>query len=258
MRCKEYIKYLSPYMDSELDAKTCVEIADHLAICQGCRKRFAQEQEVERLLVERLKDGRMPEHMWKAIQTSVGAHDYAPGYAARSSIVLRWLVPAIATAVMAIGLSVFFFWVKAPEDRDLVLVLQGVHERYLRDEIAVARDVVWPEDFRQMSLLGWMPQSGNIGGHDVKLLSGRPYYLKDVEVAFLEYRCCGEPVLVFILRKEDLDNFPQTKDLLERNRGLANIALEDTNLVMIDVGEAVVYGISSHELNTLLKAFERV
>ncbi|MFQ5956777.1 MAG: zf-HC2 domain-containing protein [Candidatus Brocadiales bacterium] len=258
MRCKEYIKYLSPYIDSELDAKTCVEIADHLALCQDCRKRFAQEQEVEKLLVERLKDGQMPRDTWKAIQTSVGAYDQAPSYTARSRIDLRWLVPAIATAVLVIGLSVFFFWVKTSENKSLVLALQEVHEGYLKDEVTVGGDVVWPEDFRQMPLLGRMPQSGNIGGHEVELLGGKPYYLKDVELAFLEYQCCGEPVSVFIMRKEDLDRFPQTRDLLERNRGLAKMTFEDTNLVIIDAGEAVVCGTSCHELNTLLEAFERV
>jgi len=92
----------------------------------------------------------------------------------------------------------------------------------------------------------------------VELVGGRPYYLRDIEMAFLEYQCCGTPVSVFILRKEDLDSFPQAKDLLESNRGFVNIASEGTNLTMIDVDEAVVFGVSSHELNALLRAFKRV
>lgn len=258
MRCKEYIKYLSPYMDSELDAKTCIEITNHLDICQDCQRRFAQEQEVERLLVKKLKEERMPEHIWKSVQTSVGAVDYLPEDSARRWISLKWLVPAAVAAALVIGLSTFFFWVKKPTDKTLVLALQEVHERYLKDEIAVEREVVWPEDFKRMSLPGHMPQSGRIGGHDVELVGGRPYYLRDVEMAFLEYQCCGTPVSVFILRKEDLNNFPQAKDLLESNRGFVNIVSEGTNLTMIDVDEAVVFGVSSHELNALLRAFKRV
>jgi len=45
---------------------------------------------------------------------------------------------------------------------------------------------------------------------------------------------------------------------LESNRGFVNIASEGTNLTMIDVDEAVVFGVSSHELNALLRAFKRV
>lgn len=258
MRCKEHIKYLGPYMDSELDAKTCIEIEDHLNVCQDCRKRFAKEQEIEKLLVERLKEERMPEYMWKAVQASVNDADYVPDEVVRSKFDLRWFIPAVATAALAIGLSIFFFWGRAPDEKNLILALQEVHESYLRDEIAVKKDVVWPEDFKRMSLLGRVPQSGNIGGHNVELLGGNPYYVKDVELALLEYQCCGEPVSVFILRKEDLDNFPQTRDLLERNKGFVRMGPEGVNLVIIDVGEAVVCGVSSHELNTLLKAFKRV
>lgn len=258
MRCHKYIKYLSPYMDSELDAKTCVEIADHLAVCQDCRKRFAQEQEIERLLVERLKGEQMPERLWRKIRSGISAPERTTVYPIRSRINLRWLVPAIATAVLAIGLSVFFFWVKAPQENSLILALQGVHDRYLKEEITAGRDVVWPEGFKQMSLLGHIPQSDNIGGHDVRLIGVRPYYLRGTELALLEYRCCGEPVVVFILRKENLGSFPQTRDLLDRSKGLARMTFEETNLIMMDVGEAVVCGISCHELNTLLKAFKRV
>ncbi|MEE9199895.1 MAG: zf-HC2 domain-containing protein [Candidatus Brocadiales bacterium] len=258
MRCKEYTKYLGPYIDSELDTKTCIEIANHLESCQNCRGRFAQEQELERLFVGKLEEERMPGHVWKAVKADISAVAYQPAGTVWSRINLKWFVPTVAAAALLIGLSVFFFWAKAPEGRSLALVLQEVHERYLRDGVAVRKGVVWPEDFRQTTLAGRIPKSGKIGGHGVELLGGRPYYLEDVELAFLEYKCCGEPVSVFILRKEDLDSFPQTRDLLESGGGLVSIASGDTSLTMIDVGDAVVFGISSHELDTFLRAFERV
>lgn len=258
MRCKEYIRYLNPYMDSELDAKTCVEITNHMEVCSDCRMRFTQEQEVERLLVKSLKEEQMPEHIWESVRASVDAIDYVPDVGARRWVNLKWLVPAAAAAALIIGLSTFFFWIKKPADNILVLALQEVHEKYLEDEIAVKEGVVWPEGFKQTTVAGRIPQSGRIGGHDVELVGGRPYYLKDVEMTFLEYQCCGAPVSVFVLRREDLESFPQSRDLLESKRGFVNIVSEDTNLMMMDIGEAVVLGISSHELNTLLKAFKGV
>ncbi len=259
MKCKEYLKYLGPYIDSELDARTCVEITNHLNVCPECRKRFSQEQEVERLLVEKLKEERMPASVWWAIreQVNASAAGDATGETAGRRVDLRWLIPAIAAAAVTIGLSLFFFWAKPPSDMTLTLALQEIHEGYLRDEIVVETGVVWPEDFKSMSLPGHMPRSEVIGGHSVELVGGRPHYLNDVELTFLEYLCCGEPVSVFVIRKEDLDRFPQTRDLLESSGGHVNIRSDEANLVMLDVGEAVVFGISSHEVNTLLKAFKR-
>lgn len=258
MRCKEYIKYLGPYMDSELDTKTCVEIASHLESCQDCRTRFSQEQEIERLLAEKLREERMPKHMWNTVQRSVHTADDTPESVSGRWFNLRWFVPAVAAVALVIGLSIFFFWVKTPEVKTLALALQEVHERYLSDEITVKGDVVWPKGFEQTALPGRLPRSGNIGGHDIELLGGRPYYVGDVELALLEYRCCGEPISVFVLRKEDLENFPRARDLLDSNKGSVSVASENTNLMMVDVGDAVVCGASSHELNTFLKAFERV
>lgn len=258
MRCEKYIRYLSPYMDSELDANTCVEIADHLAVCEECHTRFAHEQEIEKLLAERLRDVQMPGYLWRRIESSINIREHTPVYSIKSRINLKWLVPVIATAVLAIGLSVFFFWVRTPRDEGLILALQDIHERYLKEEIAAGHGMVWPEGFKQMSLPGRIPRTGNIGGHDVRLISVRPHYLRGTEMALLEYSCCGEPVVVFILRKESLGNFPQARDLLDRTNGLVRMTFEDTNLIIVDVGEAVVCGVSCHELNTLLRAFRRV
>ena len=36
-----------PYLDSELDAKTTLEIEQHLAGCPACARLFAEEQKLE-------------------------------------------------------------------------------------------------------------------------------------------------------------------------------------------------------------------
>ncbi len=258
MKCKEYLRYLGPYIDSELDAKTCVEITNHLNVCPDCNKRFSQEQEVERLLAGKLKEERMPESMWKEIQADIRAYDLDTSRGGVwSKIDLRWLVPVAATAAVALGLSLFFFWGAPPADNTLALTLQEIHEGYLRDEVTVGETVVWPESYKSMSLPGHLPRSEVVGGHSVELVGGKPYYLNEVELAFLEYRCCGEPVSMLVIRKEDLEHFPQTRDLLESNDGRVKITSGETNLVMVDMGKVVVCCISNHELNALLTAFKR-
>ena len=47
MKCDEVQTMQGPYLDSELDAKTTLEIEHHLAVCPACAHLFAQEQKLE-------------------------------------------------------------------------------------------------------------------------------------------------------------------------------------------------------------------
>jgi hypothetical protein len=47
MNCMDIIQYLGPYLDSELDVATTVQIQAHLTRCSSCRLRFEQEHELE-------------------------------------------------------------------------------------------------------------------------------------------------------------------------------------------------------------------
>ncbi|MFN3467671.1 MAG: anti-sigma factor family protein, partial [Candidatus Brocadiales bacterium] len=104
MRCQDCRRYLNPYMDSELDARTCTDIANHLAVCEACSKRFVQEQEVEKRLVKRLQGEKMPEESWRAILERIDAYD-SPG---RRRVRMTWLVPAAVVPVVTAVLMLFF------------------------------------------------------------------------------------------------------------------------------------------------------
>ncbi len=46
MKCDEVQTMHGPYLDSELDAKTTLEIEQHLAACPACARLFAEEQKL--------------------------------------------------------------------------------------------------------------------------------------------------------------------------------------------------------------------
>jgi anti-sigma factor RsiW len=54
MKCSEIKKWISPYLDSELDQTRTFEISQHLESCDSCRVRFEQEQRVESAIRDRL------------------------------------------------------------------------------------------------------------------------------------------------------------------------------------------------------------
>jgi hypothetical protein len=253
MRCEELRKYLSPYIDSELDATVCTAVVDHLAQCQSCNQRFNQEQEIERLLSERLRKEGMPDAFWKAVLAKLDTSKNIR--ISRYSI--KWLVPAVVIPVLAIVLSVVFLWVKVPE-RGLIPVVQDIHGRYLKEEISLGPEVSWPEEFKRVSLLSWLPQSGEFEGHQFRLIGVRPCDINDTKAAYCVYECCRIPVSIFVLRKEDLHNFPQARNMLEKNRGSVTLSRRGMNLGMIDLGEVVICGISSHPIGSFLETFKRV
>jgi len=254
MRCQDCRRYLNPYMDSELDAKTCTDIANHLAGCEACSKRFAQEQEVEKRLVKRLQGEKMPEESWRVVLERLNAYD-SPG---RRRVRLAWLVPAAVVPVVTAILLLFFLWGKAPDDTNSwAATLQEMHEKYLKQEISIGPGFSWPQEFGGLTVLEHLPQSGIIGGHDVQLIGGQPFSIKDIKGAHVMYSCCNTPASMFILRKEDMRGLKRVQRLLDKGKGFAVVDLGNMRLGMIDLKEVVVCCISSHEVNPLLTAFRR-
>jgi anti-sigma factor RsiW len=68
MRCEETSRYLSPYLDSELDPRTSFEISSHFEQCASCRDRFEAERRIDHAIATELRrpEPRDEEHWNKA------------------------------------------------------------------------------------------------------------------------------------------------------------------------------------------------
>src|SRR5881394_2337461 len=55
MRCEETSRYLSPYLDSELDPRTSFEMSSHFEQCGSCRERFEAERRIDHAISTELK-----------------------------------------------------------------------------------------------------------------------------------------------------------------------------------------------------------
>jgi hypothetical protein len=76
--CKTYIeKYLSAHVDGELSADELREAEEHLAGCDNCRARFAEERAVKALLRERAELRRTPPTVRGSILAALDAIDSA-------------------------------------------------------------------------------------------------------------------------------------------------------------------------------------
>ena len=75
MKCEEVQTLHGPYLASELDARTSLEIAQHLKACPGCARLFAEEQKLDARLVAGLKRGPRTAALWEQIERKVVAAD---------------------------------------------------------------------------------------------------------------------------------------------------------------------------------------
>jgi hypothetical protein len=73
MKCDEFQTLHGPYLDSELDAKTSLEIEEHLKACAGCARLFAEEEKLEARIKARLKQGQRTPALWAQIERGVAA-----------------------------------------------------------------------------------------------------------------------------------------------------------------------------------------
>jgi anti-sigma factor RsiW len=71
MKCDEVLVLQSAYLDSELDAKTSVELTEHLKACAECRRAFAEEERFEGALREALQSGEKTERLWHGFECRI-------------------------------------------------------------------------------------------------------------------------------------------------------------------------------------------
>lgn len=255
MRCQDYRKYLNPYIDSELDARTSADIAEHLSVCEACNKYFALEQEVERRLAKRWQREKMPEEFWMTMLQRLSAYETTSWRRIR----LAWFIPAAVVPVAATVLVWVFLWGGISDNvGPLAEDFQEMHGKYLRHEIPIGPGLSWPQGFEGLTVIKNLPQSDVINGHELKLIGSRPFYIKGVAGVHVIYTCCKIPISMFVFRKEDMGSFTRAQRLLDKGKGSAVINLGNMRLAMKDLKEVVVCCVSSHDTRELFTAFERL
>ena len=78
MKCGEVQSMRCPYLDSELDARTSLEIAQHLKTCPGCARLFVEEEKLEARLTAGLNQRPRTAALWEQIEEKVAATSSAP------------------------------------------------------------------------------------------------------------------------------------------------------------------------------------
>jgi|GEM_PF-1566824 anti-sigma factor RsiW len=71
MNCDEIQRLYDAWLDSELDARTTVEVEQHLESCAECAREFASRKALDTPIMARLRQRQETSALWRAIEEQV-------------------------------------------------------------------------------------------------------------------------------------------------------------------------------------------
>src|SRR5262245_29904234 len=127
MRCHETRNLLGPYLECELDAKTSLEIAQHLESCADCARVFDAEAKLEARISGALRPGPLSTDLWTKVEAKLAS----PPWWGRFNSLRRPVRVGLSTAMAAVIVILpIVLW---PRDRipDLAQAVRQDHQEFL-------------------------------------------------------------------------------------------------------------------------------
>lgn len=245
MNCRDVRRWISPYLDSELDQTKTFEISEHLRVCDACAERFEKERRVDSLLVERLEA--VPQLDWNAITRRVLGGRRRIAWAAG-------LTGLAACAVVAIIVASN----PGPSDRSAEpswftdAFVAAAPDGALFVGVAQAGPKLATVTRQALGVAVELPPAAELaGGHSYQLVDlrrrtgpdGTPY----VEVRL---NCCGEPVLMALALRRDAGSFGEF--VLASDETVRTRPVGDVKLSSFVRGDIVVIAASHHVVEELV------
>lgn len=148
------------YLDSELDAKTSLEIAVHLRACAECARLFAEEQKLQARMRDGLSQGQRTVALWDQIERSVIAVS-APAArlgrapAAAESVSGRTVLSALADKIRAGWNRSRWAWCALATAWGVILVL-NLTAREAEGPRLVEKQLPQPSEVRLAAKQKWL------------------------------------------------------------------------------------------------------
>lgn len=256
MNCQETRKWISPYLDSELDPTKTFEVSQHLESCEQCRDRFEKEGRADELMAAMLRREE-PFVNWAALERAISTPR-------RRIAVLRprWVLAAAA--------CVAFLLISLGEWPDRTIA--GDPARWAVDElhqlspncepfadgpgckpadiIALASEVL---DCK----LGFSFADGQVAGHPITLAqANRRTSEGGVDRVQVRLNCCGFPVLLVIAARSEKGVLAGLSDALDEGGGKYEGEVEAHNFKYhchaLRKGDYIVLAVSPHKVRHLV------
>lgn len=102
--CHQYATLITGFIDGELDEETGHLVKQHLNECQRCHENYAQEQQIKRLVSERVQMQRAPAYLQNRIRRQLIREGDRPGFfeIVRSLFVYRPVAASLTLAIIGV------------------------------------------------------------------------------------------------------------------------------------------------------------
>ncbi len=256
MRCQETRKWISPYLDSELDPTKTFEVSQHLESCAPCRARFEKEGRADELIGAAL---RREESFvdWSAIERQI----LTP---ARRIIPIKpkWLLAA-AACIAFVLISLGNWPGSTAAAHPAQWAVDELHTLSPHCLPFPEGPGCTPGDVNEIAAavldckLGISITGGLLGGHPVTLI--QPSKLTcDAGTDRVEIRlnCCGNPVLLIVGKSAQSGIMKDIAAALEKAggdySGRCSSQSTNYNVRAIKKGKYIVLAVSTHKVDHLV------
>lgn len=254
MNCRETIRWISPYLDSELGNTKTFEISEHLRVCGPCAVRFERERRVDEALADWLR--KTPPLDWEAIERKA--------MQPMKRVFSLWRLGGLAAAA-CVALVAWMLWpVPAPQRRPLLVnewIAQELREAAPRmQRFAPTEQMISLASVSREALgveLAFAPGM-ELEGHPIELVDVCERNAGgDCRIVEVRINCCGRPVMLAAAKKEDFLRLggdpskliPSQSVCLPRAKGLQVAAWCDENVVVVAAADH-----SAEDLAAVLRA----
>jgi len=224
VKCAEVRKLAGLYLDSELDAKSSLEVEQHLESCAECAGLFKAEEKFDERLCKALNNGERTASLWKGIESRI--KPASPSMRVNPSMlrrfnVLKRLWP-FAAAVSLVLLAATLLWTRT-RPLDLAAAVEHCHSAYVHQLTAPEFTGAVPDEIARKlgDRLDVAAFSFRPGSQTFLSQGARFCHVEDVPVALILGRVQSAPVSLIVLKKSELGHFPKTKRRLESGDPIA-------------------------------------
>jgi hypothetical protein len=212
MKCAEVRKFVRLYLDSELDTKNSFEVEQHLESCPECAGLFEAEKKFDERLDRFLRWGTPTRLLWKEIETQIAV-------SRGRSIKSLWPFALAASIIIAAG-AIFFI---KSRPLDLANAVEECHSAYAHQITTPEFSGPVPEKIAQQfggrldsAAFTYRPSKAAFTPSGARLC-----HVEGVPVALILGYRAETPVSMIVLKKSELDHFPETKRKLESGDPIA-------------------------------------
>lgn len=246
MDCQTAKKWLSPYLDSELETAKTFEINEHLRGCEGCRRRFDAERQVDAMLRDRLCRETMPPETWQRLRREVN----------RSQLWGRLRVPAFVAAAACVMLAAFMYMGPGAGAGDVRHeVFAGQWQQYVNESIPtknVLSEAEIGRALRDEFGLSISTAMEDTHRHPVQVIGARHVLFGSQPALEIRVNCCGRSAVITTLHQADAQKLPEGLRELARDAAGKSIQRDGVNVRVDSIGDAEYFIASEHYLDGLI------